>query len=68
MILAVAAAHAAETPAPAASLLLPRFEVSLQDPLHAPTFNTTFTVTNAGAVPQIIRMTFFTDRGFAVLW
>ncbi len=64
MILLTAAAHAAGAPAPAASLLLPRFEVSVENP----TVMTTFTVTNASALPQIVRVMLHTDRGYAVVW
>lgn len=64
MILAAAAAHAAEAPAPAASLLLPRFEVSIENP----TVLTTFTVTNVSDLPQIVRVMLHTDRGYAIVW
>ena len=64
ILLAADAARAADAPAPAASLLLPRFEVSLENP----TVMTTFTVTNASALPQIVRIMLHTDRGYAIVW
>ena len=64
MLLLAAAAQAAEAPAPAASLLLPRFEVSLE----SGAFDTVFEVRNTSELPQILRVKFHTDIGFASMW
>jgi hypothetical protein len=48
---------------PAATLLLPYFEADLANPA---TETTLFTVTNVGALPQIARVTIWTDRAFPV--
>jgi hypothetical protein len=50
--------------APAATLLLPYFDVNLANPQEQTTF---FTVTNVTALPQIARVTLWTDRAFPVL-
>jgi len=49
--------------APAATLLLPYFEVDLVNR----TTNTLFTITNVSRLPQIAHVTVWTDRSFAVL-
>lgn len=48
---------------PAATLLLPYFETS--DSLR---YDTTLTVTNTADTEHAIRITFWTDHGFATLW
>jgi hypothetical protein len=50
--------------APAATLLLPYFEVDLAD---AQSNNTLWTVTNVSNLPQIAHVTVWTDRSFPVL-
>jgi len=50
--------------APAATLLLPYFEVNIADPTGE---NTLFTVTNVSPTPQIAHVTIWTDRSFPVL-
>ncbi|HKR66859.1 MAG TPA: hypothetical protein VJZ00_24240, partial [Thermoanaerobaculia bacterium] len=50
--------------APAATLLLPYFEVDLASPTGETTL---FTVTNVGALPQIAHVTLWTDAAFPVL-
>ena len=65
LLLFAAAMGAAEVPpAPAASLLLPRFEVGMENA----TVVTTFTVTNTSALPRIVRVKLHTDRGYALVW
>ena len=49
---------------PAATLLLPFFEVDLEDP---PGTTTLFTITNVTNVDQIARVTLWTDRAFPVI-
>lgn len=49
---------------PAATLLLPYFEVNLDDPLGQ---TTVFTITNASAEDRIARVTLWTDYAFPVL-
>ena len=54
-------------PYPAATLLLPYFEVDI----HAPTttaVNTIYTVVNTSKYPQIVRSTIWTDLGYPVAW
>jgi len=50
---------------PAATLLLPYFEVDLDDPNGATTL---FTITNASAEAQIARVTLWTDHSFPVVY
>lgn len=50
--------------APAATLLLPYFEVTLDNPAEETTL---FTVTNVGPLPQIARVTLWTDLAYPVL-
>jgi hypothetical protein len=50
--------------APAATLLLPYFEVNLADPSGETTL---FTITNVSQLPQIAHVTIWTDRSFPVL-
>jgi hypothetical protein len=53
---------------PAATLLLPYFEVDLDMPGHQPTDQTTlFTITNVSRYSQIAHVTLWTDWGFPVL-
>jgi hypothetical protein len=47
---------------PAATLLLPYFEVALQEP-----HTTLFTVTNVGSQPQVARVTLLTDYAYPVI-
>ncbi|MEA2240194.1 MAG: hypothetical protein QOC81_4918 [Thermoanaerobaculia bacterium] len=49
--------------APAATLLLPYFEVDLVNR----TTNTLFTITNVSRLPQIAHVTLWTDQSFAIL-
>jgi hypothetical protein len=49
---------------PAATLLLPYFEVDVTDPNGATTL---FTVTNASAQEQLANVTLWTDRGYKVI-
>jgi len=52
---------------PAATLLLPYFEVEVSKPAdHAA--NTLFTVVNTSRSPQIARVTIWTDYGYPVYW
>ncbi len=52
---------------PAATLLLPYFEVDISKPAdHAA--NTLFTVVNTSRAPQVARVTIWTDYGFPVYW
>jgi hypothetical protein len=51
------------TLAPAATLLLPLFDVAIPDPYE----KTIFTVTNVTAVPQIAHVTIWTDWSFPIL-
>src|SRR5687767_12692471 len=50
---------------PAATLLLPYFEVDITSPF-ATNENTIFTVTNTSQVPQIARVTLWTDFAYPV--
>lgn len=52
--------------APAATLLLPVFEVDF-NAAPAAAVNTVFTIVNTSAVPQIAHITLWTDRSFPVL-
>jgi hypothetical protein len=49
---------------PAATLLLPYFEVDLDDPNHATTL---FSVTNVGSTEQVAHVTLWTDMGYPVI-
>ncbi len=49
---------------PAATLLLPYFDINLANPVEDTTF---VTITNVTPFPQIARMTLWTDRSFPVL-
>src|SRR5438105_2591391 len=51
---------------PAATLLLPNFEVDIQSPATS-ALTTLVTITNVSNVPQIAHFTIWTDRGFPVL-
>lgn len=52
---------------PAATLLLPYFEVEVDKPGdHAA--NTIFTVVNTARAPQVIRVTVWTDYGYPTVW
>src|SRR6266852_3740656 len=48
---------------PAATLLLPFFEVDVAKPLDAAT-NTIFTIVNTSRLPQIARVTIWTDYAY----
>lgn len=50
---------------PAATLLLPYFEVDINSPA-ATSENTIFTITNTGQLPQIARVTLWTDFAYPV--
>jgi hypothetical protein len=52
---------------PAATLLLPYFEVEVGKPV-ADAANTIFTVINTSKLPQIARVTIWTDYGYPVMW
>ena len=52
---------------PAATLLLPYFEVDITAPISTAQ-TTIFTVVNTTRLPQIARLTVWTDLGFPVLW
>lgn len=52
---------------PAATLLLPYFEVDFQAPATS-AVNTVFTIVNTSNVPQIARVTIWTDWGFPASW
>jgi hypothetical protein len=52
---------------PAATLLLPYFEVDVTKPSNQAT-NTIFTVVNTAKVPQMIRVTIWTDYGYPAAW
>jgi hypothetical protein len=54
-------------PYPAATLLLPYFEVDFNAPVTT-ALNTTFTLVNTSKVPQIARATIWTDMGYPVVW
>ncbi len=52
---------------PAATLLLPYFEVDVTKPVNdAP--NTLFTIINTNRTPQIARVNIWTDEGYPALW
>src|SRR4051812_42333240 len=52
---------------PAATLLLPYFEVEI-DKHVSEARNTIFTVVNTSRVPQIARVTVWSDQGYPALW
>ncbi|MBV9493725.1 MAG: hypothetical protein JOZ54_05735 [Acidobacteria bacterium] len=52
---------------PAATLLLPRFEVDVDKPANEG-INTIFSVINTSRSPQIARITLWTDQGYPTLW
>lgn len=52
---------------PAATLLLPYFEVEVGKPADQAA-NTIFTVVNTSRAPQIVRITIWTDYGYPTLW
>ncbi|HEV7922574.1 MAG TPA: hypothetical protein VGR02_17460 [Thermoanaerobaculia bacterium] len=52
---------------PAATLLLPRFEVDV-DKHPSEAMNTIFSVINTSRSPQIARITIWTDQGYPALW
>jgi hypothetical protein len=52
--------------APAATLLLPYFEVDFRNPSNQ-AVNTNFTITNVSQFPQVAHVTIWTDRSFPVL-
>jgi hypothetical protein len=52
---------------PAATLLLPYFEVELGKPENQAS-NTIFTVVNTSRLPQITRVTIWTDYGYPTIW
>ena len=55
-------------PVPAATLLLPYFQVDLQAPVGDPNGpNTVFSVNNVGTTPAIARVTLWTDWGLPSL-
>jgi len=55
------------TTSPAATLLLPFFEVDVNKPLTEAA-NTIFTIVNVSRVPQIARVTIWTDYGYPTFW
>jgi hypothetical protein len=55
------------TTSPAATLLLPFFEVDVTKPV-ADASNTIFTIVNVSRVPQIARVTIWTDYGYPTFW
>ncbi|HET7711513.1 MAG TPA: hypothetical protein VFL80_06250 [Thermoanaerobaculia bacterium] len=55
------------TTAPAATLLLPYFEVDIEAPASS-ALNTVFTVVNTSKYPQVVRATMWTDLGFPAAW
>jgi len=52
---------------PAATLLLPYFEVDTTQTVPSTAMNTVFTVVNTSQLPQIARVTLWTDFGFPAL-
>ncbi len=52
---------------PAATLLLPRFEVEVDKPSND-AINTIFSIINTSRSPQIARVTIWTDQGYPALW
>lgn len=52
---------------PAATLLLPFFDVDIHRPVDDAS-NTIFTVVNTSRLPQIARVTIWTDQGFPAIW
>src|SRR5213075_2738960 len=63
MLLAFASIAAAQQVQPAATLLLPRFEVSDDQK-----FDTIMNVTNSSDVARIARFTMHSERGVALVW
>lgn len=55
------------TVSPAATLLLPYFEVDVAKPVNDAA-NTIFTVVNTSRLPQIVRVTIWTDYGVPAFW
>jgi len=55
------------TVSPAATLLLPYFEVDVSKPVNDAA-NTIFTVVNTSRLPQIVRVTIWTDYAYPALW
>src|SRR4051812_7949061 len=55
------------TTSPAATLLLPFFEVEADRPVNDAT-NTIFSIVNTSRLPQIARVTVWTDYGYPALW
>jgi len=55
------------TVSPAATLLLPYFEVDVAKPV-SDAANTIFTVVNTSRQPQIARVTIWTDYGYPAIW
>jgi hypothetical protein len=55
------------TVSPAATLLLPYFEVDVAKPVNDAA-NTIFTVVNTSRQPQIARVTIWTDYGYPAIW
>jgi len=51
---------------PAATLLLPYFEVDIRQPANN-AINTNFTITNVSQFPQVAHITIWTDRSFPVI-
>jgi hypothetical protein len=52
---------------PAATLLLPYFDVAIEQSVDSAA-NTIFTVVNTSRLPQIARVTIWTDQGFPAIW
>lgn len=52
---------------PAATLLLPYFEVDVTKPVDRAA-NTLFTIVNTSRLPQIARVTLWTDYGYPAMW
>lgn len=52
---------------PAATLLLPYFEVEVAKPVDQAA-NTIFTIVNTSKLPQIARITIWTDYGYPAMW
>ena len=55
------------TVSPAATLLLPLFEVEANKPV-GDAANTIFSIVNTSRLPQIARVTIWTDYGYPALW
>lgn len=54
-------------PYPAATLLLPYFEVDFKSPVTT-AVNTIVSVVNTSRLPQVVRVTVWTDLGYPVTW